>query len=1075
MSGTQSPHPGNTDHTRARNSGQTAPRSGRRRGRGGRGGRGGRDAAAAPVASTPSAPSASRQPEGSLAAPANERRARGRRHGFGGRHGHEVPPRRFGGHLNPEPEARPVIRADAPDFVPGQAAEPRQASKSTAAHLGTRIHQDISSLNYECTICTDDVLRSSRVWSCSLCWTVVHLSCAKQWHLNQMKQHQASEPASEPASSWRCPGCNSKLHEAPASYHCWCGKEVNPLPASTALPPHSCGQTCSKPRATCPHPCSLQCHAGPCPPCQLVGPSQPCFCGKQTCQKLCRETDYDSGWRCDAVCGDLLPCGQHSCPQPCHSGLCGDCTVQVDSRCYCGLVRQDMVCSLTAEPLQSYSVDDAAWFQGTFSCQAPCQRLFDCGLHKCSKTCHAQDQSPLHCLFAPDAVTRCPCGKTGLDDLVDSPRQSCQDNVPRCQEACHKALPCGHLCQAKCHAGDCGPCNEQVQVPCRCGRISTPSLCHQGIMENPLCMRTCQASLNCGRHKCGQHCCPAERKALERRGAKKKKRPGADASLVEPQHICIRTCGKLLKCGSHDCQHMCHRGPCPSCPEAIFQDISCHCGRTVLQPPQPCGTRPPECRFSCLKQPACGHPPVDHSCHPEEVPCPKCPFLVDRWCVCGKEKLRSQPCHLREAYCGRPCGKTLKCRLHVCKKRCHGPDECEDVGASDEACSQVCGKTKLFCEHPCQLVCHGPTPCNESATCFAKTMIKCPCGHRQIQSKCLASSSNPEPLKPDVKCDDECLRMDRNRRLAAALNVNPASHTDNHVPYSELTLRLFKENLAWAESQEREFRVFAQSVNEVRIRFKPMVSAYRQFIHALADDYGLESQSEDAEPHRYVVIYKTSRFVSAPSKTLAHCVKICDLQASEAAATATTWSPKSPAVEHQPFNSLLLISPRFGLTADEVSVVLHDDLTSQSSMKFVVSFLPTEEVLLRAVVQYSALVSPAAVEDSLGRLKARLAKTLERSAMAGNVIMCRTDPDDHVLQRENIATKNPLGWNAVAGRCAAKSDVATEGSLSSARGGPGRILLGLKKKQQQQQQQQQQTSAARGAASWAALGDDVEC
>lgn len=510
-------------------------------------------------------------------------------------------------------------------------------------------------------VCTDDVVRASYVWSCTVCWTVVHLKCAKKWHENQ--REQTDLPSAEPwlEFRWRCPGCNSNLPDAPGSYHCWCGKELRPAPASAAIPPHSCGQTCAKARATCPHPCSLQCHAGPCPPCGLMGPAQSCFCGKNMSRKLCSETDYNNGWSCQEECGDVLPCGEHLCRRPCHSGLCAGCDTKVEARCFCGRIEKQVSCGDRDQPLQSFSAADEAWFEGSFTCQALCQRRFDCGLHSCSKACHAQDEQPPHCPYAPDVVTHCPCGKTALDQLLARPRQSCQDAVLRCEKPCEKPLPCGHGCSAKCHAGDCGFCTQTVEVPCRCGRTSSESMCHQGELERPLCMRTCQANLSCGRHKCGEHCCPGEKAAAERQAARRRNRATGDVHSIEPEHICIRTCGRPLKCSSHECQQMCHRGPCGSCPEAIFDDISCDCGRTVLQPPQPCGTRPPECRFSCLRRPGCGHPPVEHNCHADDVACPKCPYLVDRRCACGKEKLHSQPCHLQEARCGRPCGAKLGC------------------------------------------------------------------------------------------------------------------------------------------------------------------------------------------------------------------------------------------------------------------------------------------------------------------------------------------------------------------------------------------------------------------------------
>lgn len=66
----------------------------------------------------------------------------------------------------------------------------------------------------------------------------------------------------------------------------------------------------------------------------------------------------------------------------------------------------------------------------------------------------------------------------------------------------------------------------------------------------------------------------------------------------------------------------------------------------------------------------------------------------------------------------------------------------------------------------------------------------------------------------------------------------------------------------------RQFRVFAGDSNEKRLRFKPMISVHRAFLHALAEDYGFDSESLDPDPHRHVVVFKTPRFVSAPTKPL---------------------------------------------------------------------------------------------------------------------------------------------------------------------------------------------------------------
>jgi len=138
----------------------------------------------------------------------------------------------------------------------------------------------------------------------------------------------------------------------------------------------------------------------------------------------------------------------------------------------------------------------------------------------------------------------------------------------------------------------------------------------------------------------------------------------------------------------------------------------------------------------------------------------------------------------------------------------------------------------------------------------------------------LASKTSEGNSKKTLECNDECLKLQRNARLAAALNIDPATHLDDHIPYSTETLDFFKESTKFCQTYEREFRVFASDPKEKRLRFKPMQANQRAFIHALAEDYGLDSESQDPEPHRHVSIFKTPRFVSAPMKTLAQCVRI---------------------------------------------------------------------------------------------------------------------------------------------------------------------------------------------------------
>ncbi|KAI1188966.1 hypothetical protein F5B17DRAFT_393600 [Nemania serpens] len=971
---------------------------------------------------------------------------RGRANTAGGQRTSIAASRVFGGHLTAEAEPEDqsseistAMNASASVFVPGQpfvrssteggnnttSKAARRPSRSSAPDLPTRIHEDIANGQYECVICTNEVLRNSRIWSCPICWTATHMSCAKKWFTNRAKPPDQEQQQQQPQQqTWRCPGCNSTMSDEPGVYHCWCGKEINPQPVA-GLTPHSCGQTCSKPRGTCPHPCPLQCHAGPCPPCLLMGPSQSCFCGKNTSTKRCGETDYTKGWSCHEPCGDLLACGEHECQNECHPGLCGSCEVPVASRCYCGRESKDIPCDMFGDKLESYdwrrtrTEDDASKhedeeipirFIGAFKCGGPCGRPFDCGKHNCQKECHPQDEAQAHCPFSPDVITHCPCGKTPISDIVAS-RESCLDPIPNCDRACNKRLDCGHLCQENCHSGPCSRCDQEIDLDCRCGRTKISVVCHERELHQPLCDKVCRIQLNCGRHEHGARCCPAEKRAIERVAARRRNKNSSSLpEEFEAEHICIRTCGRELKCGRHRCQQMCHRGPCPSCLEAVFEEISCNCGKTVLQPPQPCGTKAPECRFDCTRSRPCGHPQVAHNCHPDDLPCPKCPFLVEKRCICGKKTLKNQPCWFEEPRCGLPCGKKLKCGTHSCNKLCHRPGACEDEGASGSHCQQPCGKTRS-CGHLDAEQCHAPYPCKEDRPCQAKTFVTCECQRKKQEVKCLATKNQPSHQRPLLKCDDECLRLQRNARLASALHIDPQTHTDDHVPYSDTTLKLYRENPQWAHIYEREFRVFAGDQTEKRLRFKPMKAHQRAFIHSLAEDFGLDSESSDPEPHRHVCLFKTPRFVSAPMKTLAQCAKIRasqdpSTQQSTAANDATT----------VPYNALLLTNPQFGLTVEELDTALRKEYAAHPTVKFNTSFLPSDEVVIKG----SGTWTSQTLEASLTALKPTLQQTVRRLKLAENVFLCSVDDSLNVLRREGSRAQGEGGWSAVVGRSAAR-------------------------------------------------------
>ncbi|KAB8336692.1 hypothetical protein FH972_021002 [Carpinus fangiana] len=1032
--------------------------NGRGRGQSGRGGARGRPSVGSQFALRPAsvAPSNTASQSEGHTQPSQGRARRGRGNNLvrpGRTSGAAIPTRQFGGTLTSGDDGesqngQPSLQAEAREFTPGQTyqagavrpprkqapARPRRMSKSSAPDIATRVQEDIDNHQYECPICTSEVLRKSKVWSCHTCWTVFHLHCIKQWASNAGSQDQQPQNGQPPAPRhWRCPGCNLPQETKPSSYTCWCGKDHDPK-SITGLPPHSCGQTCGKARALpkkCPHPCEIMCHAGPCPPCTHTGPKQSCFCGKEMSQKKCTETRYEDGWSCRQICGDIMPCGEHTCQRECHEGLCGACEVRIDARCYCGKEEKALLCADRDDDKacsRIYNGDGGdlvtkTW-TGIFQCPETCERPFSCGIHTCQLPCHAQESTVVQCPRSPELVSHCPCGKTLLSEIIQGPRITCEDPIPNCKESCMKPLSCGHPCQRSCHIGPCGSCLEKVSISCRCGRTHNISVCHQGQTEAPMCPRICHTTLNCGRHECGEHCCSGERRALERQASKRKLRPlGAEVPRpvddgFEAEHICTRVCGRPLKCGNHTCQELCHKGPCGSCLEAVFDEISCNCGRTVLQPPLPCGTRAPPCRYMCERPKACGHPQVAHNCHEDDEQCPKCPFLVEKSCVCGKKNLKNQQCWFEDVKCGEVCGRKLKCGSHSCRKTCHRPGDCEDAAGK---CQQPCGKPKRTCDHPCEDQCHAPYPCKEDKPCPHKVIITCECQHKKKEMRCSASKDSEGNGSKSIECDDECARLERNRKLAVALNIDK-DHTDDHIPYSQTTLGLFAESPKWSQEQERELRVFATSTDEKRLRFKPMSSAQRTFLHHLAEDFGFDSESMDPEPHRHVLVLKTPKFVSAPNKTLRDCVRIRQTQ--KAAAAEAQAKAKSSTIR-EPYNGLLILSPRFALTIDELETEIATVLGPVPRLAFNVQFLSTGDVALKVT---TPLEGEKAVDAALRELKTPigLAFTVQKF---GSLQLARFDDSLNVLLRESDSTSEG-GWSQVAAKAAAPKRTAVQPSLN---------------------------------------------
>lgn len=187
---------------------------------------------------------------------------------------------------------------------------------------------------------------------------------------------------------WRCPGCQTKRTAPPGPYRrvkytcdiyvflprtrCFCGAVVDPKSGRLATP-HSCGQSCQRQRATCSHPCPLNCHPGPCPPCVATVQTL-CHCSKTVSSMRCSHlttTASQPSLSCGQQCGRQLQCDKHKCTLPCHPGICEPCEVVETGKCHCGKEEKTLACG-EGDPTEC--ADSSGRWVGRFTCQSICER-----------------------------------------------------------------------------------------------------------------------------------------------------------------------------------------------------------------------------------------------------------------------------------------------------------------------------------------------------------------------------------------------------------------------------------------------------------------------------------------------------------------------------------------------------------------------------------------------------------------------------------------------------------------------------------------------------------------------------
>ncbi|KAF8548822.1 hypothetical protein OG21DRAFT_1479066 [Imleria badia] len=424
---------------------------------------------------------------------------------------------------------------------------------------------------------------------------------------------------------------------------------------------YGCGHPCERPFACSHHSCSKICH----PPSQMPPPCPfdpervvSCACGRCRIARSADELAMSSTRSgspllpprtsctsplptCTSPCSKPLPCG-HLCQSTCHWDPCPPCTEQVVRTCRCGATKHKTPCGDAILALRPTDGDSDTPASETILCDKPCQALRSCGRHQCGRIC-----CPLASLASLQRAAAAKSSKRrdplpDLDVHLDS-------DLHECDLACGRVLQCGnHRCERRDHKGPCGVCPRGVfeelvclcsrtvleppiscgtrlrcvypcgRPPPACGHPHVPHVCHEGVVIAGVDTADEGLGLEEGeRERMRDGPCPSCPFLTEKLCACGKKRVG-NVRCAQERVSCGSVCGRLLACGFHHCERLCHADACGTCTAV--------CGK----PRKSCLPSLHPCTQTC-------HAPA--SC-PETEPC-LAPVTVT--CPCGH--LRStMPC-----------------------------------------------------------------------------------------------------------------------------------------------------------------------------------------------------------------------------------------------------------------------------------------------------------------------------------------------------------------------------------------------------------------------------------------------
>ncbi|KAJ3108423.1 hypothetical protein HDU97_001130 [Phlyctochytrium planicorne] len=311
-----------------------------------------------------------------------------------------------------------------------------------------------------------------------------------------------------------------------------------------------------------------------------------------------------------------------------------------------------------------------------------------------------------------------------------------------------------------------------------------------------------------------------------------------------------------------------------------------------------------------------------------------------------------------------------------------------------------------MCGHVCDQPCHGTGYCTEDKPCKFKVSQVCACLNLNVKVACGAwKASQGASSGTQLPCDESCAKLDRNRRLAEALNLTPPtpgtpveSKPGSVEEYEDALLTFALGNPALVKTIEATLADFVNNTSKRLVHFPHANYKANRFIATLIPHYNLVPEIVDAERKQASVIARKTAaktpWIPYPLISLASKSYKGKSSTTSATASALTFGVRtSSTFGGKTANGFFIMGLQDGIETKDIEILTEPFLGSVSicwvGEKGDCLILPTSSTVTESPATFHAFI----IEN-----EGAVSKKFLSNFWATAVYVCRVEEDGSVIR-----------------------------------------------------------------------------